>query len=123
MKLFERSAVELNAALRKREISAREVLLDHFARIDEVEPEIRAFTNQTRERAIEQADAVDGMLQRGEELSPLAGIPLALKDNLCTEGVRTTCSSRMLEHFVPPYDATVVRLLREQGVVFLGKAN
>jgi aspartyl-tRNA(Asn)/glutamyl-tRNA(Gln) amidotransferase subunit A len=117
------TAHEAADLLHRREISAVELLAAIQQRVDEREPAIRAYLTRTSELAQAQAEAVDRRFAAGEELSPLAGIPLALKDNLCTAGVRTTCASRTLDDFVPPYDATVVARLRADGAVFLGKAN
>ena len=109
------SAGALARALRSRELSAREAALACLSRIEEREGTLRAFLTVTREEALAAAQRVDDRLAAGEELPPLSGIPMAVKDNLCTKGVRTTCGSRMLEHFVSPYDATAVARLREAG--------
>ena len=92
-------------------------------RIVAVDNRVRAYLTLTPELALEQAAEADARLRRGEDASPLLGIPMALKDVLCTRGVSTTCGSRILEDFVPPYDATVVTRLREAGAVMLGKTN
>ncbi|MGB9859831.1 MAG: Asp-tRNA(Asn)/Glu-tRNA(Gln) amidotransferase subunit GatA [Moorellaceae bacterium] len=107
----------------RREISSVELTEAMLERIEQVEGRIKAFVTLTPEVALEQARAVDAARARGEELGPLAGIPMALKDNLCTAGIRTTCSSKMLENWVPPYDAFVVKKLKEAGAVLLGKLN
>ena len=123
MELYELTAHELSAKLAARDLSARELTDAVLARIEAQEPAIHAFVTVTADAARAQADAVDQKRTAGESLSPLAGIPLALKDNLCTTGVQTTCSSRILEGFKPPYSATVVDRLDAAGSVFVGKAN
>ncbi|MEA5421662.1 Asp-tRNA(Asn)/Glu-tRNA(Gln) amidotransferase subunit GatA [Synechococcus sp. CCY9202] len=105
------------------EVSARELTDHHLARIEAVDPTIHAFLEVTADRARADADRIDAARAAGEELPPLAGVPLAIKDNLCTKGIRTTCSSRMLESFVPPYESTVTERLWNAGGVLLGKTN
>jgi len=109
--------------LRKGEVSARELTDHHLDRIAAVEGRVHAFLEVTADRARADADRIDEARSRGESLPPLAGIPLAIKDNLCTQGIRTTCSSRMLESFVPPYESTVTERLWQAGGVLLGKTN
>ena len=109
--------------LRRREISAAELTDACLARIGETEARLRAFITVTADEAREAAAAADERLRAGAPLSPLDGIPIALKDVLVTRGVRTTAASRMLGEFVPPYDATVVRRLHERGAVLVGKTN
>jgi len=114
---------EWREQLKRGEVSARELTDQHLSRIEAVEPSINAYTEVTAERARADADRIDAARAAGEELPPLAGVPLAIKDNLCTKGVRTTCSSRMLEAFVPPYESTVTSKLWGAGAVLLGKTN
>ncbi|MBM5803402.1 MAG: Asp-tRNA(Asn)/Glu-tRNA(Gln) amidotransferase subunit GatA [Cyanobacteria bacterium K_DeepCast_35m_m2_155] len=109
--------------LRKGEVSARELTDQHLARIDAVDDTVHAYLEVTAERARADADRIDAARAAGEELPPLAGLPLAIKDNLCTKGIATTCSSRMLETFVPPYESTVTERLWRSGAVLLGKTN
>ena len=118
-----RSALNLAAAIRNGEASAVEVLDDYLAVIDADDGEIHAFNLVTRDAARAQATAIDQRVASGEDPGLLAGVPVALKDNLCTRGVPTTCSSRILDGWRPPYDATVVTRLREAGAVMVGKTN
>ncbi|EAQ69064.1 aspartyl-tRNA(Asn)/glutamyl-tRNA(Gln) amidotransferase subunit A [Synechococcus sp. RS9909] len=114
---------EWRQQLERGEVSSRELTDHHLARIAAVDPSLHAFLDVTAERARADADRIDAARQAGESLPPLAGVPLAIKDNLCTRGVRTTCASRMLEHFVPPYESTVTERLWRSGAVLLGKTN
>lgn len=123
MKLHELTAHELSERLAAGEVSAVEVTEACFARIDEVESRVDAFLELTREQALEQARQVDDLRTGGEKLGPLAGVPIAIKDVLCTRGIPTTCASRMLEGFRPPYDATAVSRCRQAGMPMLGKTN
>ena len=121
--LYERTAHELAGLLARREVSSRE-LTEHFLhRIHQVGERTGAFLRVTPKVALEMADAADRRLAAGDEVTPLTGIPVALKDVLCTEGIATTAGSRILEGFVPPYDATVVGKLKRAGAVILGKLN
>lgn len=123
MELYRLKAHELQDKLRKKEVSATEITQSLLKRIDTVEDKVQAFITQTREAALSQARLVDGKIARGEQLAPLAGLPGVLKDNICSKGTKTTCGSKILENFVPPYDATVTKRLNEQDAVILGKAN
>jgi aspartyl-tRNA(Asn)/glutamyl-tRNA(Gln) amidotransferase subunit A len=105
------------------EVSARELTDHYLQRISAVDPSVHAFLEVTQDRARADADRIDAARAAGEPLPPLAGVPLAIKDNLCTQGIRTTCSSRMLETFVPPYESTVTDRLWTAGAVMLGKTN
>ncbi len=117
------SARQLASAVRAGERSAVDVLDEHLARIDEREDLIHAFNHVMRDEARASALAVDAAVAAGHEPGPLAGVPVALKDNLCTRGVPTTCSSRILGGWRPPYDATVVERLAAAGAVAVGKTN
>ncbi len=113
----------VRAALQARKISARELTSDFYSRIDKRNPELNAFLTLSPERAFAQADRMDAAVASGEDLPPLAGVPLAVKDVISTKGVRTTCGSKILEHYVPPYDATAVERLEKAGAIVLGKTN
>jgi len=123
MSLHKLSLCELQKKFTAGEVTATEIVRAYFLRIGQVEPKVKAYVTQTKEAAMTQASALDERLKGWRKTKPMTGMPLAIKDNFCTEGVRTTCSSRMLQQFIPPYDATVVARLREQDYILLGKAN
>ena len=123
MELYNKTMAELSQMLRDKKVSAEEITKDVYVRIDQVEDKIGAYVTQTRDQALEQAKEVDKKIAAGEELSPLAGIPIAVKDNICTKDVLTTCSSKMLYNFVPPYSATVVDKLKQNNMIITGKTN
>lgn len=123
MDLYHLTAHEIHDLLVKREVSAVEVAKSVFHQIDKVEGTIHSYITLTREEALAKAAEVDNKIKAGEKISPLAGIPIALKDLLCTKGVLTTCASKILYNFIPPYDATVVKKLKEMDALFVGKAN
>ncbi|HEY8477573.1 MAG TPA: Asp-tRNA(Asn)/Glu-tRNA(Gln) amidotransferase subunit GatA [Chloroflexota bacterium] len=122
MELTALSLFEMRRLLEARQVSAEEVTRAHLERIQRLDPQLQAFVTVTSELALDQAREADRLLAQGAHL-PLLGVPVAIKDVICTAGVRTTCSSRMLERFVPPYDATVMERLRAAGAVLLGKTN
>ncbi len=117
------TVAQLARDIREGKVTASAVLEEHLKRVDEREGEIHAFNLVTTEQARATAAEVDRAVQAGKPLGPLAGVPIALKDNMCTRGVETTCSSKILEGWKPPYDATVVTKLREAGAVIVGKTN
>lgn len=122
-KLYELTAHELHDLLRAKKASAREIAQSCIDRIEAVDGRVKSYVTTTPEIALQQAAAVDEAIARGEEIAPLAGIPGAIKDNMSTRGVLTTCSSRILHNYRPIYDATVVDMLQDQGFVMVGKTN
>ncbi|MBP2655154.1 MAG: gatA [Firmicutes bacterium] len=123
MELYKLSAHELRKKLQAKEVSAVEVAEAVYNRVDAVEDTVQAYISLTREAALAEARRVDEKIKTGQAILPLAGIPGALKDNICVKGTRTTCGSKILANYVPPYDATVTRKLAEQDTVIIGKAN
>ena len=123
MSLYQLTAHELHDKLKAREITAVELTESVYKRIESVEPHVKGYLTLTKEIALAQANAADIGFQNGDEMPPLAGIPIAIKDVICTKDVRTTCASKILSNFVPPYDATVMTKLHQQGVVMVGKTN
>ncbi len=123
MELFKYTADQLHQKLVSKEISATELTQNVLARMDAVENDVKSYITETRDSALAQAKAVDTKISQGQDISVLAGVPGALKDNMCTKGVTTTCASQILANFVPPYDATVVEKLRAEDAVVVGKAN
>jgi len=114
---------ELHDQLVNKERSAVELTQAALDRIQALEPKLHSFLSVTGDRAIEQAKQVDAKIAAGAEIGLLAGIPIGIKDNLCTKGIRTTCGSKILENFVPPYESTVTQKLNEAGAIMVGKTN
>ncbi|MBD1940100.1 Asp-tRNA(Asn)/Glu-tRNA(Gln) amidotransferase subunit GatA [Microcoleus sp. FACHB-68] len=114
---------ELHKQLVRKERSAVEITKEALDRITQLEPKLHSFLCVTAEKALEQARQVDAKIAAGEQIGLLAGIPIAIKDNMCTQGVPTTCGSRILENFVPPYESTVTQKLADAGAVMVGKTN
>ena len=123
MELNELTAHEIKELLDLRKTSSEEVTKAVFDRIDKEDERIGAYITLTKELALKQARIVDKKLGSGENLSPLAGIPISVKDNICTEGIRTTCSSKILSNFISPYQAAVFEKILSQGLVPIGKTN
>ena len=122
-KLFELTAHELHDLIKTKQASAKEITKSFIDRISAVEDKVKSYVTTTPDLAIKQAEAVDEMVAKGEEISPLAGIPGAIKDNMNTRGILTTCSSKILYNYKPVYNATVVERLNAEGVVTVGKTN
>ncbi len=123
MDITQMTALSLGAEIREGKLSAPEVTAAFLGKIEQKNPEYNVFITVCRDEAMSQAAKVQEKISRGEKLSPLAGVPIAVKDNICTLGVKTTCASRMLSDFVPPYDATVVKKLKDAGMIIIGKTN
>ena len=123
MQLYEYTVHELIEKLEKGETSSEEITKDYFKRIKEIDPKVKAYVSTLEESALEKARKIDEKRKSGETLSKFAGIPIGIKDNMCIEGTKTTCSSKMLENFVAPYNATVIEKLNDEDVVYLGKLN
>lgn len=123
MELFERTASELSSMLRNKECSSVEITESVYNRIEKVEDKVNSYITLCRDTAIEKAKEVDNAIAEGKELSALAGIPIAVKDNISTKGIRTTCASKMLENYVPPFNATVVDKINVADMVITGKVN
>jgi aspartyl-tRNA(Asn)/glutamyl-tRNA(Gln) amidotransferase subunit A len=113
----------VRGALAAKKVSARELTAEYYKRIEAQNSELNAYLTLSQERAFAQADRVDAMVGAGKALPPLAGVPMAIKDVISTRGVRTTCGSKILENYIPPYDATAVERLEAAGAVMLGKTN
>ncbi|MCL6433301.1 MAG: Asp-tRNA(Asn)/Glu-tRNA(Gln) amidotransferase subunit GatA [Leptolyngbyaceae cyanobacterium HOT.MB2.61] len=114
---------KLHQQLIQKERSAVEIAQEALDTIQKLEPKLHSFITVTAERALEQAKQVDTRIAAGEEIGLLAGIPVGVKDNLCTQGIRTTCASHILENFIPPYESTVTQKLADAGAVIVGKTN
>ena len=121
MELFKRNACDLSEMIKNKEISSAELTKSVFDRIKAVEGKVDAYLTLDEENAMKKATEIDEKLAKGEELSPLAGIPVGIKDNISTKGLRTTCASKMLGNYVPPFNATVMNKLDD--IVVTGKLN
>ena len=123
MELTRLKAWEMKRLLKNGEVSSEELVKAHLENIDKHEKDIHAFITIDRDNALETAKKIDKRLKSGEETGLLAGIPIGIKDNIMTRNLRTTCGSRMLEDFVPPFDATVISNIRKADGIILGKTN
>ena len=121
--LLDLTALELGRKIQAQEVTAMEALDAVFGQIDKKEKEIHAYVTIDRENAYKQAQKVQAEIENGTLTSPLAGVPVAIKDNLCTKGLLTTCSSKILGNFIPPYTAEAVQKLEQAGAVIIGKTN
>ncbi|MCK4802141.1 Asp-tRNA(Asn)/Glu-tRNA(Gln) amidotransferase subunit GatA [bacterium] len=123
MEIYELTAHELSEKMEKKEISSEEIVRSIYNRINQVEKKLHSFVTLTEKEALLQARNIDEKMRKGGFRGLLAGIPVAIKDNMCIRNARTTCSSHILENFISPYEATVVKRLRDEGAVFIGKTN
>ena len=123
MEIYELTVHELIDKLDKKELTSKQILESYLKRIDEKEPEVQAFVTKNNDNALEKAEKIDQKRNNGEVVSKLAGVPIGIKDNMCTKGEKTTCSSKMLENFVSPYNATVVEKINGEDMISLGKLN
>jgi aspartyl-tRNA(Asn)/glutamyl-tRNA(Gln) amidotransferase subunit A len=123
LQLEELTCHEIHKLLKSKEVTSVEVTSAVISRIEAIEPKIHAYITTCFDEAIEQAKNIDKKIAKGEEIHPLAGIPIAVKDNMCTKGIKTTCASKILHNFIPPYDAFVIQRLKEVGAVIIGKTN
>lgn len=116
-------AWEMKEKIFNKEISSRELIEAHIKKIEELEPNINAFITLDKEGALKDADRIDGKIKNNENIGVLAGLPIGIKDNMVTKGLRTTCGSRMLENFIPPYNATVIEKIKNNDGIIIGKTN
>jgi aspartyl-tRNA(Asn)/glutamyl-tRNA(Gln) amidotransferase subunit A len=123
LELCDKSAAELLRLLAEKKTSSREITASVLRRMDEKEPLLNAYITPTPEQALKQADEADRRLAKGGRIPPLNGIPLAVKDVLCTKGIKTTCGSKILSNYIPPYNATAVERALNSGAVITGKTN
>ncbi len=123
MELYEYTAHELAKMYRNKETTVPKVVESVFKRIEEREDTVKAYISLDKENALKKAEEIQAEFDAGKDMPVLAGIPVAIKDNICTKGVKTTCASKMLEDFVPPYNATVIEKLNENKCILIGKTN
>lgn len=123
MELYELTVHELKEKLAKKEITIYDITKSYVDRINQKEKEVKAFTNTYLDEALEKANILEEKVENGEERTPYMGIPIGIKDNICTKDKKTTCSSKMLENFVSPYDATVMQKINHENMITLGKLN
>jgi len=123
LELYDLTIHELHEKLKKKEITSLDLTEAFLKRIDAVEGKIKAYITLTKEDAIKQAREADKRISSGKDITPLTGVPISVKDIFCTKGILTTCASKILNNFIPPYDATVVKKLKRAGAVILGKNN
>lgn len=123
MELYSLTVSEIAKKIKEKEITIKEVLDSVYNRIENVEEKVSAYVTLTKEQAYNRATKLQERLDNGEDIGIMGGVPIAIKDNICTNGIKTTCSSKMLENFVPFYDATVIEKLEDAGAIIIGKTN
>jgi aspartyl-tRNA(Asn)/glutamyl-tRNA(Gln) amidotransferase subunit A len=121
--IYTLEAGQVVQGIKSKEFSAEEYISQLFERIEKVEPKVNAFVTLNKEEGLDRARRLDKKIRDGEQSGPLAGVALSIKDNICTKGMKTTCSSKMLESYIPAYDATVIKRLMAAGAIIIGKAN
>ena len=123
MELYEYTVHELAEKLASGDITSESLVKSYFNRIKEKDEQVKAYVLLLEESAIKKAKEIDEKRKSGEKLGKFAGIPIGIKDNMCIKDTKTTCSSKMLENFVSPYDATVIEKLNDENMIYLGKLN
>ena len=123
MDILNFSAIELSALIDKKELLPSEIVTETFRKIDTLDNKYNSFITMLHDSAMTEAKKSDARAISGKRLSVFDGIPIAVKDNICTEGIKTTCGSRMLADYIPPYDATVITHLKNAGMIMVGKTN
>ena len=123
MELYEYTVHELIEKLEKGEITSVELVRSYFERIEKLDSKVKAYVSTLKEEALKKAEEIDNKRKAGEKVSKFAGIPIGIKDNICITGTKTTCSSKMLENFVSPYNASVIGKMNEEDLIYLGKLN
>ncbi|HVD21299.1 MAG TPA: amidase, partial [Nitrososphaera sp.] len=123
MPLYTLEARQVIEGIKNREFSAEEYISTLFERIEKIEPKVNAFVTLNKEEGLDRALRLDRKMRDGEQSGPLAGVAVSIKDNICTKGMKTTCASKMLESYVPAYDATAIKRLLAADAIVIGKAN
>jgi len=123
MELYKHNALEIKNLIIQKKVTAKEVVEDLFRHIESIEPQIKAYLTLTKDSALLQARAIDEKIAKYQKLGLLVGIPIAIKDNICTDGIKTTCASRLLSNFIPPYDAYVIKRIKQEDGIIIGKTN